>query len=101
MLNADPLIDNEIQPSQTVAQMVLADERLSRDFELVTLPLLVIHGTADKVTRPEGSQEFYDRAGSTDKQLKMYEGYYHDPLSDIGKEVVIADIIAWLDARTA
>jgi len=95
----DPLLANEVQPTKTVAEMVRADERLKRDFPLFTLPLLIIHGTKDTVTRPEGSQEFYDRASSADKTLKLYDGYFHDPLNDLGKDVVMADIRAWLEKR--
>ena len=92
----DPLLANEVQPTKTVAEMVRADERLKRDFKLFTLPVLIIHGTKDTVTRPEGSQEFFANASSKDKTLKLYEGYFHDPLSDIGKETVIADIKDWI-----
>jgi acylglycerol lipase len=95
----DPLLANEVQPTKTVAEMVRADERLKRDFKLFTLPLLIIHGTRDTVTRPEGSKEFYSNAGSKDKTLKLYEGYFHDPLSDIGKEAVMADIRGWIAAH--
>ena len=95
----DPLLANEVQPTKTVAEMVRADERLKRDFPQFKLPLLIIHGTKDTVTRPEGSQEFYDRASSADKTLKLYDGYFHDPLNDVGKDVVMADIRAWLEKR--
>jgi acylglycerol lipase len=95
----DPLLADEVQPTKTVAEMVRADERLKRDFKLFTLPLLIIHGTKDTVTRPEGSKEFYANAGSKDKTLKLYEGYFHDPLSDLGKEAVMADIRAWIAAH--
>jgi acylglycerol lipase len=95
----DPLLADEVQPTKTVAEMVRADERLKRDFKLFTLPLLIIHGTKDKVTRPEGSQEFNANASSADKTLKLYEGYWHDPLNDIGKEAVMADIRAWIEKR--
>jgi acylglycerol lipase len=63
--------------------------------------VLIIHGTQDKVALPGGSQLFYDKTGSADKTLKLYEGYFHDPLNDIGKEVVMKDIQAWIDARVA
>ena len=79
--------------------MVRADERLKRDFPQFTLPLLIIHGTADTVTRPEGSKEFYERASSKDKTLKLYEGYWHDPLNDVGKETVMNDIRGWIAKR--
>lgn len=98
-LNSDPLIENEVQPTHTVAEMVRADERLKRDFPLMNLPVLIIHGTHDKVTRPSGSQLFYDTVGSADKTLKLYEGYFHDPLNDIGKETVMADIKLWIAGR--
>jgi acylglycerol lipase len=98
-LDDDPLLAHEVQPTKTVAEMVRADERLKRDFPLLTLPLLIIHGTSDAVARPEGSKTFYSRATSADKTLKLYEGYFHDPLNDVGKEVVMADIRAWLEKR--
>jgi acylglycerol lipase len=95
----DPLIAHEVQPTRTVAQMVLADERLKREFPLITLPVLILHGTADKVTKPGGSQLFFDTAGSKDKTLKLYDGYAHDLLNDLGKEKVMADIQAWIDSH--
>ena len=98
-MNEDPLIANETQPAETVAEMVRADERLKIGFERITLPVLILHGTADKATKPSGSQFFYDHAGAHDKTLKFYEGYFHDPLHDIGKEKVMADIKDWIDAR--
>ena len=98
-MNDDPLIANESQPTQTVAAMVRADERLKKEFPKLTLPVFILHGTLDKATKPSGSKEFYEAAGSKDKTLKLYEGYFHDPLSDIGKETVMNDIRAWLAAH--
>ncbi|HEV7767043.1 MAG TPA: alpha/beta hydrolase [Thermoanaerobaculia bacterium] len=98
-MNDDPLIANETQPTQTVAQMVLADERLKKEFPLITLPVLILHGTLDKATKPSGSQLFYDTTGSTDKTLKLYEGHFHDLLNDVDKELVISDIKGWIAAR--
>jgi acylglycerol lipase len=99
VMNADPLIAHETQPTRTLAAMVRADERLTDAFPRITLPLLILHGTADQATRPGGSQLFYDAAGSTDKTLKLYEGHVHDLLNDLGKDAVMADIKRWIDAR--
>jgi acylglycerol lipase len=95
----DPLIANESQPTNTVAELARADERLKREFPLITLPVLILHGTADKVTRPGGSQFFYETAGSSDKTLKLYDGHAHDLLNDLGREGVMGDIVAWIAAR--
>lgn len=98
-LNDDPLVGQETQPSQTMAAMVRADERVKQGFPLITLPVLILHGTLDKNAKPAGSQLFYDMAGSADKTLKLYEGSFHDPLNDLDKEVVMADIKDWINAR--
>jgi acylglycerol lipase len=98
-MNDDPLIAHEVQPTRTVAELVRADERLKREFPLITLPVLILHGTADKVTRPGGSQLFYDTAGSADKTLRLYDGHAHDLLNDLDKERVMADITGWIAQR--
>jgi alpha-beta hydrolase superfamily lysophospholipase len=98
-LNADPLTLDEVQPVATVAAFARAGERFDREFGRITLPVFIIHGTEDKATRPDGSQQFFDEAGSADKTLKLYEGYYHDLLNDLGREVVFDDIDAWISDR--
>jgi acylglycerol lipase len=98
-MQEDPFVKDEVQPTLTVAAMVRGDERLEREFSSIKLPVLIMHGTEDKVTKPEGSQRFYDQAGATDKTLKLYEGYAHDLLNDLGKEAVLDDIRAWIVAR--
>jgi alpha-beta hydrolase superfamily lysophospholipase len=98
-LNADPLTKGEVQPVQTVAALARAGERFEREFDRIQLPVFILHGTADKATRPDGSQEFFDKASSADKTLKLYEGHYHDLLNDLGREEVMDDIVAWIEAR--
>jgi acylglycerol lipase len=98
-LNSDPLIANEVQPAKTVAALVRANERLKKEFRLITLPVFILHGTADKATMPSGSELFHATAGSRDKTLKLYEGHFHDLLNDVGKERVMADIKDWIDAH--
>jgi alpha-beta hydrolase superfamily lysophospholipase len=98
-MHADPLIAHEVQPTKTVAELARADDRLKEEFPQITLPVFILHGTTDKVTRPSGSQLFYDTAGSKDKTLKLYEGHAHDLLNDYGKEEVIGDIASWIEAR--
>jgi alpha-beta hydrolase superfamily lysophospholipase len=98
-LNADPLTLDEVQPVSTVAAFARAGERFEREFSRISLPVLILHGTADKATRPDGSQQFYDQASSADKELKLYEGHYHDLLNDLGRDQVMNDIIDWIEAR--
>ncbi len=98
-MNNDPLIANEKQPAETAAEMIKAAERLKENMPRFTVPMFIIHGTDDKATRYQGSQYFFDNSGSKDKALKLYEGHYHDLLADLGKEEVMADILAWVNER--
>lgn len=68
----------------------------------VSLPFLVLHGEADKVTSPEGSKELHEMAISNDKTIKLYPDMWHgllygEPPKNI--EIVFKDIINWLDER--
>jgi acylglycerol lipase len=101
VMNNDPLIAHEVQPTQTVASMVRADERLKKEFPRIKLPVLILHGTKDKATKPSGSQHFYEMAGSKDKTLKLYEGSFHDLLNDLDKKTVMSDILQWINDRIA
>jgi alpha-beta hydrolase superfamily lysophospholipase len=98
-MNEDPLIAHETQPTRTMAALVRADERLKKEFPLITLPVLILHGTLDQNTKPSGSQHFYDQVGSPDKTLKLYEGGFHDLLNDSDKHLVMQDIQNWINAR--
>ena len=98
-MNTDPLIAKESQPAETARVLLLAADTLKERMPDFKVPVFIIHGTDDKATRPAGSQYFYDHAGSSDKTLKLYEGHFHDLLADTDKEVVMSDILAWLDAR--
>jgi acylglycerol lipase len=98
-LEADPLTLDETQPISTVAAFARASERFEREFGNIKLPVLILHGTADKATRPDGSEQFFEEAGSTDKSLKLYDGHFHDLLNDLGHDQVFADIIDWIDKR--
>ena len=98
-LDRDPLIAGEVQPVRTVAALARGGDELRKGFPQITLPVLILHGTADKATLPAGSQEFFERAGSVDKTLKLYDGHVHDLLQDIGREQVMSDILGWIGQR--
>ena len=100
-LEDDPLTKDESQPAATVAALVRADERLHDNFEQITLPVLIMHGTDDRATVCRGSEFFFAHAGSADKTLKLYEEHYHDLLNDLGKEEVFADVAGWIEAHLA
>lgn len=98
-MNDDPLIRGERQSSGTLVAMIRASARLRASVSRLSLPLLILHGSADTVTRPSGSEYLHEHAGSRDKTLQIFEGYYHDLLNDQGHELVVERIYQWIDAR--
>ncbi|KAF3333516.1 caffeoylshikimate esterase-like protein [Carex littledalei] len=76
---------------------------IQESFPKVTVPFLTVHGTEDGVTAPEGSKLLYEKAGSKDKSLILYEGYYHSLLqgeSEENSKRVLTDLREWIDERT-
>jgi alpha-beta hydrolase superfamily lysophospholipase len=63
-----------------------------------TLPLLLMHGTADRISSPKASETFAQKAGDA-VTLKLWDGYYHEVHNDIGKDKVLGTMIDWLDAN--
>jgi len=95
----DPLVFHGRFPVCSGAEILRAARRIQREMDAVRTPLLILHGTGDRVTDPAGSRLLYARAGSTDKTLKLYDGLYHDLFHEPEKDQVTADVIEWLDAR--
>jgi alpha-beta hydrolase superfamily lysophospholipase len=73
--------------------------RLQAEAARFPVPLLVLHGGADRMVPPDGSRRFVARVSHADKQLIEYPGAYHALLADTGAERVLADIGDWLGAR--
>ena len=95
----DPLVHHGKLTSRLIAEMSKAmDDTLARAAE-VTLPLLTMHGDADKLTSPQGSEEFHAKAGSADKTLKMYPGLFHEIFNEPERDAVLADLGNWLEAH--
>ena len=65
----------------------------------IYLPLLVMQAGDDKLVSPKVSEYFFRKARSADKQFKLYEGYYHELLNEVGREKVIRDMEEWLNQR--
>lgn len=93
----DPLVFRGRVPAGTVAALIRAMQAAEATPESITLPLLLLHGTADLLTDPEGSKALYDGAGSTDKTLKLYDGLYHEIFNEPEKQRVIGDVVSWLN----
>jgi alpha-beta hydrolase superfamily lysophospholipase len=95
----DPLVFRGRVSAGSAWAMIRAVRRVRRDMQKISLPLLILHGGADAMVDPGASRLLYERAGSVDKTLKIYDGLYHEILKEPERAEVLHDIVAWLDAR--
>jgi hypothetical protein len=99
-MSKDELVSNPPAPAKTAAGLVDGMRAIWEDADRLTMPVLAMHGTADKLTAPAGSRMLIDRIPSTDKTLHIYPGFFHDLLHEPKHADVERDIHAWLDAHT-
>ncbi len=96
---SDPLVFHDRFPARIGAEILRTGPRILAEAGAIRPPLLILQGTADRLVDPAGSRQLLEAAGSQDKTLKLYEGFYHDLLHELQRQQVTADLIEWLDAQ--
>ena len=97
--DADPLNYHGKLPARTVAELSRAIDGYPDGVARFKLPMLVMHGTADRLVPIAGGQMVADRSGSEDKTWKPYDGLFHEILNEPERQQVLDDMADWLDAR--
>lgn len=95
----DPLIYQGKGPARTAKQLLAGIARIQEQMEDVTLPLLILHGSEDKLTPVKGSIDLKERSRSKDKTYRLYVGFWHDLLHEPDHARVEKDIFSWLEKR--
>jgi alpha-beta hydrolase superfamily lysophospholipase len=95
----DPLVFHGKTPARLAAEMLKAMQRVTAEVEKITLPIIVVQGSEDRLIDPEGAQMLYDKAGSKDKTLKIYQGAYHEVHNEPEREIMFKDVETWLASR--
>jgi len=90
----DPLVHDKISVSLFDGAMRAAKFSLDHASELKS-PVLILHGSDDMITSPEGSREFTGKTGKA--RLKIWEGGYHELHNEPFKEEVFRYIIRWIN----
>jgi acylglycerol lipase len=95
----DPLVYRGKITCRFGAEMLTTLRKLPSDMTEINLPILIMHGTADRLCDSQGSEMLYHRVSSRDKTLKLYDGFYHEIFNEPNHEQVMADMNEWLSAR--
>jgi len=95
----DPLVYHRPLPAGTVAEFLRHVDTLPDDVVAITVPTLILYGTADTLAAPSGSVMVSQRINSTDVTAIPYEGLYHEILNEPEQDQVLDEISAWIAAR--
>ena len=95
---ADPLF-HRVGTARLSTEVVAAIAQVQAGAPAFPLPLLVLHGSADRMVPPEGSREFMARVGHPDHELQEYPGAYHVLFADVDHERVLTDVERWIVAH--
>ncbi len=95
----DPLVFHGKMPAGTGAALIEASNDFTARLPSLHIPLLVVHGSNDKLVSVESGRTAHRLAGSTDKTLKVYDGLAHEVFNEPEHEKVLGDVVSWMDAR--
>ncbi|HVF91879.1 MAG TPA: lysophospholipase [Blastocatellia bacterium] len=95
---ADPLV-NRLVSARWFAEITEAMREARGIGSSLTLPLLVLQGTGDRLISEEGTKRLFEAVESKDKELKLYAGYYHELFNEPEKWEIYELVADWLDAR--
>ncbi|MFD2034815.1 alpha/beta hydrolase [Belliella marina] len=97
--NEDPLIYSDAIPARTGYELLRMMREIALGLDRFKLPVLLLHGTGDQLTNPEGSEMLFRKVAVEDKTYIRYPDLYHELLNEPEKEKIMDDILNWLLKR--
>jgi len=96
---SDPLVHRGKMTARLAAGMLQAMQTVSGQAARITLPILILQGSADRLVDPAGAQMLYGAVSSADKEIKIYDGFYHEVFNEPEHDKVLQDVEIWLEAH--
>ncbi|MEX0291589.1 MAG: lysophospholipase [Flavobacteriaceae bacterium] len=89
----DPLVHDKVSPMFSLPIMEAGSWAIANANKLEA-PTLLVHGTADPIIDPQGTQEFHQNSENT--LLELFPGAYHELHNDSCREGFFKLILNWL-----
>jgi alpha-beta hydrolase superfamily lysophospholipase len=97
--NDDPLVYHGKVPTGVGRALLQVGETMPQRAPALTAPLLVVHGSDDRLIPVDGSRRLVECVGSTDVELKVYPGLYHEVFNEPERDQVLGDVVSWMLKR--
>ncbi len=93
----DPLVHNKVSARWFTEYMKTGDDCMANAHSLMK-PLLVFHGKGDKIADCKASEEFGRKAGSSSKEILLYNEMYHELINEpeADRTRVLKDVVSWV-----
>jgi alpha-beta hydrolase superfamily lysophospholipase len=95
----DPLVYHGKVPFGIGRALLQVGETMPQRAPALHAPLLVVHGSDDRLIPLAGSRRLIGCVGSTDVELKVYPGLYHEVFNEPEREQVLDDVVSWITKR--
>jgi alpha-beta hydrolase superfamily lysophospholipase len=95
----DPLVYHGRVPTGIGRALLQVGETMPQRAPALTAPLLVVHGSDDGLIPVDGSRKLVEHVGSSDVELKIYPGLYHEVFNEPEREQVLDDVVSWITQR--
>ncbi len=92
----DPLVFTGKVTARLAQQLISTMTWIEDRLVAIELPMLILHGSADGLTSPEGSKMLHQKISSRNKKLTIYEGLYHEIYNEPEQDKVMTDVADWL-----
>ena len=93
---SDPLVHERISAGLAMAMLDAGEWAMASPAEFPPIPLLLVHGTGDRITSPQATQEFASKVPG-ECTLKLWEGLFHETHNEPEKQEVLGYMIRWMD----
>jgi alpha-beta hydrolase superfamily lysophospholipase len=97
--DSDPLVYHGKVPAGIARALLVVGQTMPQRAAALTAPLLIVHGEQDRLIPVDGSRRLVDAVGSSDVELKVYPGLYHEVFNEPEREQVLDDVVSWINAR--
>ncbi len=92
----DKFVHHKISPNFSLTFIETGQWAIEKAQQL-KIPMMLFHGTDDKIIAYQGSQEFVNNSDKA--TLKLYEGGYHELHNDLCKKEMLQDVVNWLNSQ--
>ena len=89
----DPLVYRGRIRARTGAEMLVVMRRLPAALPRLSVPLLVLHGTDDRICPLARSVMVHKAVSSADTTLRRHPGLYHEVFNEPEREQILTDLI--------